>query len=109
MIGVHDGGMGGRHSLSTSLRSSAHSRDRHRASSFRRSTLLHHCCCLPIPMTLAMGESEVPACGPPASFSDHLPSSAVTPAGYVHKSSGAYVCAVEEMMCVVCVSVTEGA
>ena len=49
------------------------------------------CCCLPTPMTLASGgggESDVPACGPPASFSVHLASSAVTPAGSVHKSSG---------------------
>ena len=54
-----------------------------------------------------------PACGPPASFSVHLASSAVTPAGSVHKSSGDNVVrmvgAVEEMMCVVCVDVTEGA
>ena len=58
------------------------------------------------------GESDVPACGPPASFSVHLAGSAVTPAGSVHKSrgdNGAYVGAVEEMMCVVCVDVTEGA
>ena len=43
---------------------------------------LHHCCCccLPTPMTLASG--------PPASFSVHLASSAVTPAGSVHKSRG---------------------
>ena len=40
-------------------------------------------------MTLAIGgESDVPACGPPASFSAHLASSAVTPAGSVHKSRG---------------------
>ena len=46
-------------------------------------------CCLPTPMTLAsLGESDVPACGPPASFSVHLASSAVTPAGSVHKSRG---------------------
>ena len=46
-------------------------------------------CCLPTPMTLASGgESDVPACGPPASFSIHLASSAVTPAGSVHKSRG---------------------
>ena len=32
------------------------------------------------------GESDVPACGPPASFSVHLASNAVTPAGSVHKS-----------------------
>ena len=41
------------------------------------------------------------------------PRSAVTPAGSVHKSRGdnvvAYVGAVEEMMCVVCVDVAEGA
>ena len=63
-------------------------------------------------MTLASGgESDVPACGPPASFSVHLASSAVIPAGSVHKSRrqcSAYVAAVEEMMCVVCVDVTEG-
>ena len=34
------------------------------------------------------GESDVPACGPPARFSVHLASSAVTPAGSVHKSRG---------------------
>ena len=34
------------------------------------------------------GESDVPACGPPASFSIHLACSAVTPAGSVHKSRG---------------------
>ena len=34
------------------------------------------------------GESDVPACGPLASFSVHLASSAVTPAGSVHKSRG---------------------
>ena len=63
-------------------------------------------------MTLASGgggESDVPACGPPASFSVHLASSAVTPAGSVHKSRGDNVGAVEEMMCDVCVDVTEGA
>ena len=47
------------------------------------------CCCLHPPMTLASGrESDVPACGPPASFSVHLASSAVTAAGSVHKSMG---------------------
>ena len=51
-------------------------------------------------MTFASGgESDVPTCGPPAS-------SAVTSAGSVHKFRGAYVGAVEEMMCV---DVTEGA
>ena len=54
------------------------------------------------------GESDVPDCGPPASFSVHLDSSSVTPAGSVHKSRGAYVGAIEEMRCVVCVSVTGG-
>ena len=57
-------------------------------------------------MTLASGGgSDVPACGPPASFSVHL-------AGSVHKSRCDNVVrmgAVEEMMCVVCVDVTEGA
>ena len=42
---------------------------------------------LPWPL-LSGGESDVPACGPPASFSVHLASSAVTPAGSVHKSRG---------------------
>ena len=37
MIGVPDGGMGGRHSKSTSPRSSSHSKDRHRAGFLRRS------------------------------------------------------------------------
>ena len=37
MIGVPDGGLCGRHSLSTSPRYSAYSRDRHQAGSFRRS------------------------------------------------------------------------
>ena len=37
---------------------------------------------------MLVGESDVPACGPPASFSVHLASSAVTPAGSVHKSRG---------------------
>ena len=58
-------------------------------------------------MTLAIGGGgDFPACGPPASFSVHLASSAVTAAGYVHKSRGDNVGAVEDMMCV---SVTEGA
>ena len=33
-------------------------------------------------------ESDLPAWGPPVSFSVHLASSAVTPAGSVHKSRG---------------------
>ena len=48
----------------------------------------------------------------PASFFVHLASSAVTPTGSVKKSRGyqhgASVGAVEEMMCVVCASVTGG-
>ena len=46
--------------------------------------------CLPTPMTLASGGggSDDPAGGPPASFSVHLASSAVTQAGSVHKSRG---------------------
>ena len=46
-------------------------------------------------------------CDPPASFSVHLASSAVTPAWSVHKSKGDNVAAVEEMMYVY-VSVTKG-
>ena len=47
------------------------------------------CCCLPTPMTLPNGgETDVPACGPPTSFSVKLASSAVTPAGSVHKCRG---------------------
>ena len=57
-------------------------------------------CCIPT-HSLEWGEFDLPACGPPASFS-------ITPAGSVHKSRGAYVDAVEEMMYVVCVGVTEG-
>ena len=41
--------------------------------------------------------SDVPTCGPHANFSVHLASSAVTPAGSVHKSSGDNVGAAEEM------------
>ena len=48
-----------------------------------------------------LGESDVPVCGSPTSFSVHLASSAVTPAGSVPKSRGDNVGAVEEMMCVV--------
>ena len=61
-------------------------------------------------MTLASGgwESDPPACGPPASFSVYLTSSALTPARSVHKSMSDNVSPVEEMTCVVCVSVTEG-
>ena len=48
------------------------------------------CCCLPTPMTLASGggESDVPACGPSATFSVHLASSSITPVGSFHKSRG---------------------
>ena len=62
-------------------------------------------------MTLQVGESDVPACGPPASFSVHLASSAVIPAGSVHKSSGHNVVRmwVQLKMCVVYVGVAERA
>ena len=65
-------------------------------------------------MTLAKwGESDVPACGPLASFSVHL-AQQCSHTGEVcpqiqGRQGGAYVGAVEEMMCVVCVDVTEGA
>ena len=40
-------------------------------------------------MTLASGgRSDLPACGPPSSFSVHLDSRSLTPAGSVHKSRG---------------------
>ena len=39
-------------------------------------------------MTLASGGSDHPACDPPVIFSVHLGSSALTPAGSVHKSRG---------------------
>ena len=39
-------------------------------------------------MALASGESDLPACVPPASFSVHQASRVVTPAGGVHKSRG---------------------
>ena len=57
---------------------------------------------------MLVGESDLPDCGPPASFSVpvHLASSIVTPTGSVHKSNGAYMSTIEEMMCVL--SVTEG-
>ena len=46
-------------------------------------------CCLPTCMALANGGGgDVPSCGPLASFSFHLTSSAVTSAGSVHKSRG---------------------
>ena len=56
-------------------------------------------------MTLVSGESDVPACGPPSSFSVHLASSVVTPAGSVHKSRGDIVVRmwVQLKKCVSCV------
>ena len=53
-----------------------------------------------------MGESDVPACGPPSSFSVHLASSAVTPAGSVHKSwddNVVRMCVQLKRLCVSCV------
>ena len=55
---------------------------------------LHICmhvriCYLPTRVTLASGgDSDLPTCGPPASFSVHLASSVVTPVGSVHKYIG---------------------
>ena len=46
-------------------------------------------CCLPTPMIIASGGGgDIPACGPPASFSVDLSSSAATQAESVHKSRG---------------------
>ena len=64
-------------------------------------------------MTLASGgggEPDVPACGPPTSFSVHLASSEVTTAGSVHKSRGYnVVCMWVELKrwCVSCVWVLQ--
>ena len=63
-------------------------------------------------MTLASGGgvSDVPACGPPASFSGQQCSHSGGVCPQIQgRQCGAYVGAVEEMMCVVCVDVTEGA
>ena len=54
-----------------------------------------------------MGESDLPDCGPSTSLSVYLASSAITPAGSIHKSRGDNVVRVWvqlEMMCVVYVS-----
>ena len=56
--------------------------------------------------------SDLRACGPPTSFFVHLSSSAVTQARTVDKSRDDNVVRIvgelEEMMCIVCVSVTKG-
>ena len=39
-------------------------------------------------LTSGGGEFDLPACGPPSSFSFYLASSALTPTGSVHKSRG---------------------
>ena len=46
------------------------------------------CCCLPTSMTLASGGIRCPRMWSTSSFSVHLASSAVTPAGSTHKSRG---------------------
>ena len=58
------------------------------------------CCCQPTPAI----EGGVP----PARFTVHPASSAVTPVGFVHKSRGDNVVCVRLMMCVVYVSVPKG-
>ena len=65
-------------------------------------------------MTLASGGSPMfPLLVHQPASPSIWPAVQVTPAGSVHKSRGrqcgAYVGAVEELMCVVCVDVTEGA
>ena len=56
-------------------------------------------------MTLASGgDTDVAACGPPASFSVHLASSAVTPMGSGHKSRGDNVVRMWEKLKRLCVS-----
>ena len=62
------------------------------------------CCCHPTP------ESNLPGSGSPASFSLHVASSASTPAGSVQRSTVVLsVGAVEEVVCVMCIFVAEGA
>ena len=60
----------------------------------------------PLPTLASGGESDLPACSPPASFSVHLTSSAVPPAGSVHKSRGNNVVRMwvqlERYVCCVC-------
>ena len=69
-------------------------------------------CCLLTPLTLdSGGEFDLPACGPPSSFSVHLASSSVTSGGVCPQiqgwQRGTFAGAVEEMMCVVCVCVLQ--
>ena len=76
--------------------------------------MIMRCCCLPTPTTLASGGGS-----PMFPLVFHQPvSPSIWPAVQSHGRGtstnqgvkcGAYVGAVEETMCVVCVSVTEGA
>ena len=59
------------------------------------------CCCLHTPLIHSSGGVRSSGLSSTSHLSAHLASSSITPAGYVHKSSGAYVGEVEEMMCVV--------
>ena len=67
---------------------------------------VHCCCCLPTPMPLAIGWSQIFPLVVHQPDSPYLASSAVTPAGFVRKSRGDNVGAVAKMMCGVYVSVT---
>ena len=59
------------------------------------------------------GESDVPACGPPGQLPRPSGQQCIHSGGVCPqiqgRQCGAYVGAVEDMMCVVCVDVTEGA
>ena len=56
---------------------------------FEHSLCITDCCWLPTLITLASGGSLMfPACGPPACFSVHLASSAVTPVGVCPQIQG---------------------
>ena len=59
----------------------------------------------PLPCPLLVGGVR----SSPASYSVHLASSAATPAGSVHNCMGDNVVRAVEEMCVMCVSVTQGA
>ena len=50
-----------------------------------------------------MGESDLAACGPSASFSFHLASSSFIPAGSVHKYSGDNVVCMWMQLKILCV------
>ena len=61
-----------------------------------------------MPNSNLLCECDLPACGPPASFSVQLASSDVNPSGSVHKSRGDNVVRIWVQLKRWCMSVTEG-